>query len=688
MRRLLLASVVALIPLFPTCSGSSEDKPDLPVAGDVVSDVAAEVIADVTSLPDGSVELETAEDTAPPDGFVFPPQDDLFRMGIGVVETPAPVGIPTAGYGQTYNKETPHSPFTASFVATTRQQSPILAKAAYLSRGEDELLVVRLDKIGTTAKLLDELTRRLDKNTGRKWDGKVILASNHTHLGPGRLWEDPIGEFANYLYWAPYYDLYVASIVDACLTAMADAEPARFGYDRTECPECHNDRRCENPPFLDETLWVMRFERADGSLKAVWLDFAIHGTVFGYQDQVLSGDAPGNVELKLEETFDADVPVFLFQSWGGDVSPGDPTVAPVEPVNPGIPGDFDRLERIGYAASTHILEVLPDIETTDDVTFASNTLRIPIDADLIGYAEGEWPFMENGAMLCGTNQESPCWGEPGDPPKMFGCLPLTEDEAVHQFTLSTYRIGSLFFFTLPGEPHGDYAVEAAQKVSEITGFEDVVVVGYAQDHWGYLMKEYDWFLGGYEPTISAWGPKQADYMATQLPHVAQKLLDPGYVLPWEPLGYSKQPLLAGKKYAPLESKTAIEGRQQPAASIAPTETATFTWAGGDPWFGTPMVTLQRKDGDSWTSVVRHNTTQFSNRTIWMLTSLEMVPSWNEDKTTTTREFLWTVTMPAKRNVPTTDELGAGTYRFHVEGVVQQAGTAAPAFVDSDPFTIE
>ncbi len=687
MKHTLLAAFVSLSALFLACSGGTDDKSDGAGSGEVAADLSADVAVDSIE-PESSVEPDLVEDTPAPDGFVYPPPDDLFRVGIAVVETPAPIGIPTAGYGQSYKKDDPHSQFTASFVASTSQQSPITAKAAYLSRGTDELLVVRLDKIGTTAKLLDELTRRLDKNTGRKWDGKVILASNHTHLGPGRLWEDAIGEFANYLYWPPYYDLYVASILDACLTAIADAEPARFGYGKTECPECHNDRRCENPEFLDNTLWVMRFERADGSLKAVWLDFAIHGTVFGYQDKVLSGDAPGNIELKLEETFDSDVPVFLFQSWGGDVSPGDPTVSPVEPVNAAIPSDFDRLERIGYAASTHVLELLPDIETTDDVTFASNTLRIPIDGTIIGYADGEWPFMDNGAMLCGTNQESQCWGEPGDPPKMFGCLPLTPEEAVRQFTLSTFRIGSLFFFTLPGEPHGDYSIELTGKIAEVTGFDDVVLIGYAQDHWGYLMKEYDWFLGGYEPTISAWGPKQADYMAAQLPHVAKKLLDPAYALPWEPLGYREQPLLAGKKYVPMDSKTGIEARVQPAEKVAASEAAVFTWSGGDPWFGTPWVTLQRKDGDSWAPVLRNNTTPFSNRTVWLLTSLEMLPTWNEDKTSTTRDFIWTVTMPAKRNVPTPDELAAGTYRFHVETTVRQGGVDSPATLDSAPFAIE
>jgi neutral ceramidase len=669
--------ILAVLFLLPACSSDSGSEETVDQAGaDIVELVPAK---DVVEREAGGAEETGGEEIVT--------GDDLFRVGVAVGECLAPLGIPTAGYGEATDAETPKSPFTVGFGATVRQHTPILVKACYLQRGEDELLVMRLDKIGTTPELLDELTRRLSNKTGRAWDGRVILASNHSHLGPGRLWENMVGEFANDMFWPFYYDRYIDSLVDTALLALADAEPAQFGYGKTECPECHNDRRCENPELLDSTLWVVRFDRTDGSPKAIWLDFAIHGTVFGWKDFVLSGDAPGMMEHKLEETFASPVDVFMFQSWGGDVSPADPDVAVVEPVNGEIPGNYSRLERIGFAAAQHIVGVLPEIETTAEVEFRSITLRPPISYELMDYEEGEFDY-PNGGMMCGSGAESHCWGEEGDPPDM-ACIPMPEAMAPDQFVLSAFSINDLLFFTLPGEPHTDLSLETVEAVQAATGWQDVVVVGYAQDHWGYILKSYDWLLGGYEPTVSFWGPAQGDYIAARVPHVVSKLLDPNHELPFDPLPpLAPLDLTQGDKYTPQNSVSEPAMVQEPAPAVGPTAAAVVVWAGGDPWLGTPRVELEREDGGEWAAVTLVNGKPFDNRSFHMETSLEWVPGWKEDKEATSREFLWKVVLPAKRNVPTPSTLEPGTYRLKISGSARISGIIADYELHSGAFELE
>ena len=48
------------------------------------------------------------------------------------------------------------------------------------------------------------------------------------------------------------------------------------------------------------------------------------------------------------------------------------------------------------------------------------------------------------------------------------------------------------------------------------GATTVLPVGYAQDHYGYLLEEDDWLRGGYEPTVSAYGWKFGPYLLAQL----------------------------------------------------------------------------------------------------------------------------------------------------------------------------
>ena len=681
MKRLVLLSV--LVGILAACSSSSSDPADL------AADTAlADAQSDALVQPD---ELASPEDLVPdlalPD-LNIGPDDDIFRVGIAQVETPCPLGMPTAGYGQSLDKNKPHSPFTSSFTAAMTQHTPMLAKAAYFRRGAQEMVIVRVDKIGTTALLLDEVTRRLTDMTDRDWDGKLILASNHSHLGPGRLWEDDIGEFANYLFWPYYYGLYAQSIADVTVAAMQNAVPARFGYGKTECPECHNDRRCQNPELKDSTVWVIKLEKEDGTLMAVLLNFAIHGTVFGYQDSVLSGDAPGMMEHKLQETFDHPVPVFMIQSWGGDISPADPEVEQLTPANEHIPADYDRLERIGYAAASHVQEALSGIETTADVDFESITIRHPFHDDIMDYEEGEWPY-EYGGMMCGTNQDAPCWGEEGPEPYMYACLPLPPENEQNQLTLSAGRIGDLLFVTLPGEPHTDWALEILAEIRDKTGLETVLAFGYTNDHWGYLMNDWDWFLGGYEPTVTAWGPQQGEYMAQLIVHTAQKLLDPEHELPLPAVGWRDPVDLSGSVYKILGSMEGPAIESHPDPNIPETGVAAVSWHGGDTWYGTPMVTLEKKSGEDWETVLTHDGLPWDNRTYLMATSYVMTPTWNDDKKADIRDFTYTVTLPIRRNVPTTNGLEKGTtYRFHITGNLKWDGKKESYELTSGEFVVE
>ena len=55
------------------------------------------------------------------------------------------------------------------------------------------------------------------------------------------------------------------------------------------------------------------------------------------------------------------------------------------------------------------------------------------------------------------------------------------------------------------------------RAREVAGRPDkTIVVGYAQGHVGYMLRPEDWVLGGYEPSVTFWGPLEAEYIAEQL----------------------------------------------------------------------------------------------------------------------------------------------------------------------------
>ena len=52
------------------------------------------------------------------------------------------------------------------------------------------------------------------------------------------------------------------------------------------------------------------------------------------------------------------------------------------------------------------------------------------------------------------------------------------------------------------------------------------MVRYAQDHGGYLLRPEDWLSGGYEPSISFWGPLEGEYVAEQTAAVMAMAMTP------------------------------------------------------------------------------------------------------------------------------------------------------------------
>ena len=75
-------------------------------------------------------------------------------------------------------------------------------------------------------------------------------------------------------------------------------------------------------------------------------------------------------------------------------------------------------------------------------------------------------------------------------------------------------IGDYVIGTMPGELTvllADYLRSKSPVPADHT-----ILVSYAQGHMGYLLRPEDWLLGGYEPSVTFWGPLAAEYVGEQL----------------------------------------------------------------------------------------------------------------------------------------------------------------------------
>ncbi|UJR80779.1 neutral/alkaline non-lysosomal ceramidase N-terminal domain-containing protein [Sandaracinus amylolyticus] len=187
-------------------------------------------------------------------------------------------------------------------------------------------------------------------------------------------------------------------------------------------------------------------------------------------------------------------------------------------------------------------------------------------------------------------------------------------------TVSAARIGEFVLVTLPGEPV-TLLVDRLRALSSVDA-DHTIVIGYAQDHGGYMMTAEDWLRGGYEPTITFWGPLEGEAImeeAARLIPLAmsserEDAAEGGTTRVQVPvMDDALEPdaaPMAGMVPSSLPS-TVLTRRGRPIAAqpieVARLESAYFVWIGADPLAGSPVVTIERETSPgTWESATRRS----------------------------------------------------------------------------------
>jgi len=465
--------------------------------------------------------------------------------------------------------------------------------------------------------------------------------------------------------------------VDVIEAAYADLQPARLATTMSRCAEAHQDRRCEDggPDYENSDIPLIAVERG-GELSILIGAYAIHGTVLSLGDLTLSQDAYGPIEHAIEDGFDHPVGAMMFNSWGADMSPGDPDV---ETRNGADQGKFDRTERIGVAVSAQVHAALDAGLTWDaEPAVRAQVYRPPIDRQAIGYAEDEFTY-EYGAVYC--EGASDCDASTTVPDLDEACLPFNElFPAPNQTVLSSGRVGGFHLITFPGEP-GTALSERVMADVRAADPEvgDIFFLGYGQDYLGYSIEETDWWQGGYEASGALWGPRQGEYLADRVVEAAAAYRSGAR------LGTEVEPIVPFEvgDYTAWEPEDAVGAGvvlADVSEAYARTETVSFTVSGSDPWLGTPRARLLDADG---APVLRPNGVALTGDDSPFHWTLSVDPPYADAGYPSPRTFSWTVELPAGHRTAAWPQLAAGSYRLEVT----LPANAGETVLTSAPFEI-
>lgn len=321
----------------------------------------------------------------------------------GVAETfvDLPVGTPLSGYtsrcscfGGEGKADRRDSQYRSEFAPSAGVQTRVSTKAFWLTNSDQDLVILKLDVIYSFDGLVEALERSIEAETGRPMDGKVVLATNHSHSSYGDFSDQVTYYLGSDRFNREVFERLVETMTATAVEAFDTKQAAKIGVSRAKDWDegrVYHDRRGDNDDiqvfpdipagsYRDPYLTLIRIDTLADEPLGVLFNFGMHGTTLDGDSPMISVDAPGHVELAFEEMFDTPVVVAMLQGAGGDSTPG------------GSDSFYAQLESIGEYAAQPIYDVWAKTPT------ASDPIRLETASRSIGETHDEIRVTRGGTV--------------------------------------------------------------------------------------------------------------------------------------------------------------------------------------------------------------------------------------------------------------------------------------------------
>jgi len=379
------------------------------------------------------------------------------KAGVAVVEITPPAGLLLAG-------------FAARSEPATGIHDPLTVRAVVV--GDTAIVVADVIAIH------EEMSARIRERCPLP-AANVIVAATHTHGAPismaGRLSADADPAF-------------LQAIEDGCVEALtraaATAAPSHITVGMGPDPDVARNRRHAGG-LTDPALPVLRIRNADGGLVAVIVSYALHPTVLGADNRLVTGDFPHFVRAAIEAAHPGAVAIFL-NGCAGDVTIGHTAHGSVS-LAADASRTFESAQRVGEKIARAALAA-PEVPIGDTVSASERMVELALERreqDLPRLA-AEW----DAAALT---------AEPAHQ-KLFGYWAnwarTNADVAPGNWTgrVSVLDWGGVPIVALPGE----ILAETGLGIRRACGDGPAFVLCFADGTSGYIPPASEYSSGGYE----------------------------------------------------------------------------------------------------------------------------------------------------------------------------------------------
>ena len=430
-------------------------------------------------------------------------------------------GAPLAGFGNTPRREfnaktiplnffamagvcldlTPSDAATFFEPATGKQDS-IMARALVLDNGQRKVAIVKIDTIGSSRKLREDLV-----NTAATFgiaSDDFVLVATHTHSGPGAVSQQTLWQLAAAdCYAGSVYRSILAGAESALSQANQALQPAMLGIGTTTETGASKNRR-GRPGIYDTEIGLVKITTKGGKPIAALFNFAVHGTSYGDDNMRFSADCMGAMERVVEAGQPGAVAIFT-NGAEGDVAP----------LHRGDAGVAKEGKIIGDA----VLSLWNQVSTKGWVELRGAFLDVKMPPPTYNACALCMPLPDTAATDMGMPAKSTvCDLIPGLPLT----LPLNPTWLSTTLPFQAIRIDDTVFVAIPGEPITEIGWDIKTR-AKAKGFVRGFVLALANDHAGYFTTKAEYDRCKYEGQATLYGPTTGQVVVTSADSVMNQV---------------------------------------------------------------------------------------------------------------------------------------------------------------------
>ena len=459
--------------------------------------------------------LDTAPlDQAAPDQSTDGPAQQTLKAGAASIDITPGKGVPLGGFGSAPRRVItaatipahlaaalgicydPSPGDAASLFAPNKGiRDPLTAKALVLDNGKTMAAIVKIDAIGVSRKLRDDLEVTA-KSLGVPREN-FMVAGTHTHGGAGAVSEQKIWELiALDCLDKTTYQTMLNKIRKVMLQAASNMSVAKIGFGST-LEKRVSKNRMDNPGKFDPELGLIKVVNAStGKPIAAALNFAVHGTCLGASNMKFSADLMGAVEKTIETKLGGGVALFL-NGAEGDVAP--------------VKGGDAGIKYIGE-------------------TLGASTTALWTKTTTMSWLEIKGDFADEKMPKPTFNGCLPLFGTGSSSINLCDIIPLAKNLPLDAFMqkvipFGALRLGDVALAALPGEGITDVGL-AVKAQGKLRGFKHTWVIGLANDFMGYIVTKALFKSGDYEAQATMYGEGTAKLVIDNLAKRLEKIKPP------------------------------------------------------------------------------------------------------------------------------------------------------------------